>query len=757
MANIRVYQLAKNLGYDSRPFVEELAREGIVVKSHMSTVDDETAELVMTLFSQETPQEEKAALKSKAKKPKVSEKKTIAQDEKASSGKASDDVLKELKSKEKRKALQSDEEAAAKSGIVTEVTADEKPDAEKDEISPQEQIASEKLTLSPKDEASVLPPSSEKVKQTSKERAIRRHGGRVRIAETITVKELAEKISVKPTEVIKELMKKGQMTTINQMIDHSMATQISEIFGYEVEISKDNIEDLLIQEEDRQEDLELRAPVITIMGHVDHGKTRLLDAIRKANVMEGEAGGITQHIGAYRVTTDKGTAVFLDTPGHEAFTAMRARGAQVTDLVIIVVAANEGVMPQTREAIDHAKAAGVPIMVAMNKMDLADVNPDRVKQQLSTLDLIPEEWGGDTVYSPISAKENMGIDDLLDMAILQAELMELKANPNRPANGVVVEAKLDKGRGPVATVLVERGTLNVSDNFVAGKWNGKVRALLDDQGRKLKVAGPSTPVEILGFAGVPEAGDTFTVLEDEKMAREISARRQQRERMASLMASAHVSLESFMESVEEGRLKELGLILKADVQGSIEALKESLGKLGNDEVSVKVLHSAVGGVTETDVMLAAASSAVIVGFNVRPTPGATEAAKREKVEIRLYSVIYDAIDEIKLALEGILEPVQREVVRGHAQIRELFHVPNVGTIAGCYVTDGNIKRDSGIRLIRDSVVIYTGKISSLRRFKDGVNEVQSGYECGIGIENYNDIKRGDIIEPFVVEEVSRTL
>ena len=371
--------------------------------------------------------------------------------------------------------------------------------------------------------------------------------------------------------------------------------------------------------------------------------------------------------------------------------------------------------------------------------------------------MIPEDWGGETVYSEISAKENIGIDELLDIAILQAELMELKANPNRLASGVVVEAKLDRGRGPVATVLVQRGTLNVSDNFVAGKWSGKVRALFDDQGRKLKLAGPSTPVEILGFAGVPEAGDAFTVLEDEKTAREISAKRQQRERMAALMASARVSLESFMDSVAEGQLKELSLILKADVQGSIEALKESLGKLGNEEVGVKVLHSAVGGITETDVMLAAASAAVIVGFNVRPTPGAREVAKNEKVDIRLYSVIYDAIDEIKSALEGILEPVQREIVRGHAEIRELFHVPNVGTIAGCYVIDGNMHRNSSVRLIRDNVVVYTGKISSLRRFKDDVNEVQSGYECGIGIENYNDIKQGDIIEPYVTEEVSRTL
>ena len=752
MASVRVYQLAKNLGYDSRTFVEELAREGIVVKSHMSTVDDETAELVMALFSQDTPQEKEVAQDSKSEKT-ISPKTKIEKPKKPSEP-ASEDV----KTKEESTVSPPIQEAVVQPNDEPEEAAvDEKRSVETIESDTEEQTVLDPKTPLSDDKVLASTPSPTVVRDDSKEKPSRRHGGRVRIAETITVKELAEKINVKATEVIKELMKKGQMTTINQMIDHNTATDISETFGYEVEISKDNIEDLLIQVEDREEDLQPRAPVITIMGHVDHGKTRLLDAIRKANVMEGEAGGITQHIGAYRVTTDKGTAVFLDTPGHEAFTAMRARGAQVTDLTIIVVAANEGVMPQTREAIDHAKAAGVPIMVAMNKMDLADANPDRVKQQLSTLELIPEDWGGDTVYSEISAKENIGIDDLLDLAILQSELMELTANPNRLANGVVVEAKLDRGRGPVATVLVQRGTLNVGDNFVAGKWSGKVRALLDDQGRKLKFAGPSTPVEILGFAGVPEAGDTFTVLEDEKMTREISARRQQRERMAALMASARVSLESFMESVEEGQVKELSLILKADVQGSIEALKESLGKLGNDEVGVKVLHSAVGGITETDVMLAAASAAVIVGFNVRPTPGAREVAKQEKVDIRLYSVIYDAIDEIKSALEGILEPVQREVVRGHAEIRELFHVPNVGTIAGCYVTDGNINRNSSVRLIRDNVVIYTGTISSLRRFKDDVNEVQSGYECGIGIENYNDIKQGDIIEPYVTEEVSRTL
>ncbi|MEK6710128.1 MAG: translation initiation factor IF-2, partial [Nitrospinota bacterium] len=581
--------------------------------------------------------------------------------------------------------------------------------------------------------------------------------GMVRLPEAITVKDLSDKLSVKAAEVIKELMKMGQMTTINQLLDHGTAATLSEKFGYEVEIAKERIEDVLVQDADPPGSLRPRAPVITIMGHVDHGKTRLLDAIRKANVMEHEAGGITQHIGAYKVTTSKGTAVFLDTPGHEAFTAMRARGAKVTDLVILVVAANEGVMPQTREAVAHAKAAGVRIMVAVNKMDLPDANPDRIKQQLSDLGLIPEGWGGETVYCPVSARQGTGIDDLLDLAILQAELMELKANPERDASGVVVEAKLDKGRGPVATVLVQRGTLRVGDTFVAGKWHGRVRALLDDQGRKLKTAAPATPAEVLGFAGVPEAGDAFTVVENERLAREISGKRQQRERLAALMVSAKVSLESFLAGVKEGRLKELNIILKADVQGSIEALRESLLKLGNEEVGVRILHSSAGGITETDVMLAAASSAVIVGFNVRPTPGAAATAKREKVDIRLYSVIYDAIEEVKSALEGILEPIKREVVRGHAEVRKTFHVPGVGAIAGSYVTDGSIRRGSEARLIRDNVVVYTGRLSSLRRFKDDVQEVQQGYECGIGLERYNDLKEGDVIEPFLTEEVARTL
>ncbi len=716
MAKTRVYELAKRLGFDSKAFVEELSREGIQVKSHMSTVDEETADLIVTLFA---PQAKKAApppAEAPPKKP--------AAPPRAKRKAPAPPAAKRDKAPPRRP----EEKAAPPAAPMAPAPAPKIPAEE------------------PPVRAPAPPPPP-----------VRPRGGRVRLAETITVKDLAEKLSLKATEVIKELMKMGQMTTINQLIDHTTASSVCDRFGYEVEITKDNIEDLLIQAEDSAEALKARAPVITIMGHVDHGKTRLLDAIRKANVMEREAGGITQHIGAYRVTTEKGTAVFLDTPGHEAFTAMRARGAKVTDLVVLVVAANEGVMPQTREAIAHAKAAGVPIMVAVNKIDLPDASPDRVKQQLSDLGLVPEEWGGDTVYCPVSARQRVGIDELLDLAILQAELMELKANPDREASGVVVEAKLDRGRGPVATVLVQRGTLHVGDTFVAGKWHGKVRALLDDQGHKLKAAGPSTPAEILGFAGVPEAGDAFYVVTDDRAAREISSKRQQRERMASLLATSRVSLESFLDSVKEGRLKELNLILKADVQGSIEALRESLMKLGNEEVGVRILHGSVGGITETDVMLAAASSAVVVGFNVRPTPGATDTAKQEKVDIRLYSVIYDAIEEVKSALEGILEPVKREVVRGHAEVRQLFHVPSVGTIAGCFVTDGNIRRGSEVRLIRDSVVTYTGRISSLRRFKEDVAEVQQGYECGIGLERYNDLKEGDVIEPFVTEEVARTL
>ncbi|HBK81477.1 MAG TPA: translation initiation factor IF-2 [Nitrospinae bacterium] len=737
MAKVRIYELAKKLGYVNKVFVEELAKEGIEVKSYMSTVDEETADLITALFSQQTD----------APAPKAPKKKSEAEPKKAEA--------KAPKSAKGTKAEKPKAKAAPKKAPV--------PAPEKEPPALAAQKGKKKESPAPRKDAApaaAKAPEPEKPAEEAEAPKAPRNATIIRIPEALTVKELADKLSLKATEVIKELMKMGQMTTINQMIDSDTAQIVCSEFGFDMEVSAkglDEVPEPEEAEEENPEDFVHRAPIITVMGHVDHGKTRLLDAIRHADVMGGEAGGITQHIGAYRVATEKGDAVFLDTPGHEAFTAMRARGAQVTDLVILVVAANEGVMPQTREAVSHAQAAGVPIMVAVNKMDLADANPDRVKQQLSDLDLIPEEWGGNTVYSPVSAKEGDGVDDLLDMAILQAELMELKANPKRSAQGVVIEAKLDKGRGAVATVLVQKGTLSVGDHFIAGAWNGKVRALLNGQGNKIKTAGPSTPVEILGFAGVPQAGDEFTIVPDERTGRVISARRQQRERLSAMLPSARVSLTSFIEGVQEGTAKELNIILKADVQGSIEALKDSLVKLGNEEVSVKILQSAAGGITETDVMLASASSSIIIGFNVRPTPSADAAAKREKVDIRLYSVIYNAIEEVKAALEGILDPLIREVVLGHAEVRQTFHVPNIGSIAGTYVTDGTIKRGSEVRLIRDSVVVYTGRISSLRRFKEDVAEVQQGYECGIGIEKFQDIKDGDVIEPFVTEEVARTL
>ena len=714
MANTRVYTLAKELGFESKVFVKELEKEGIKVKSHMSSVDDETVELIMTLFKVEekTPSPEESPKKKKAS------------------------------SKEKVK---------IKEEVVEKEVTEEKVVVEEKE--PQEIIESESEEIEILEDETI----EEEVEKIIETPSIVSPVNKIKLEEVITVGELAEKLKINSTEVIKHLMSKGELATVNQSIGFKVASSVCEFFECEVELTKDLLEESLEQKDDDPNDMVERAPIITVMGHVDHGKTRLLDSIRSANVMDSEAGGITQHIGAYRVVTQKGTAVFIDTPGHEAFAAMRARGSQITDLVVLVVAANEGVMPQTREAVSHAKDAGVVIMVAINKMDLPDANPDRIKQQLSELDLIPEDWGGDTVFCPVSAKDGTGIDDLLDLAILQAEIMELKANGECFASGIVVEAKLDKGRGPVATVLVQRGKLSVGDNFVSGKWNGKVRALFDDKGKKCVDVGPSTPVEIVGFSGVPEAGDVFNVVEDEGTAREISSRRSQRARITSLLGIKNVNLENFMDVVSEGDLKELNLILKADMQGSIEALRESLGKLGNEEVSVKVVHDSVGGISETDVMLATASNSVIVGFNVRPTSGARDAAKKENIDIRLHSVIYDAIEEVKSSLSGILEPVRKEVEVGSVEVRDLFRIPSAGVIAGCFVKEGSIRRNLKVRLIRDSVVIYSGDISSLKRFKDDVNEVREGYECGVGIEGFNDIKVGDIIEPYTIEEIARTI
>ncbi len=577
----------------------------------------------------------------------------------------------------------------------------------------------------------------------------------ITISEGITVKELSEKLDVKANLVIKKLLDRGVFATINQTLESKLATDIARAFG--ASTNTVTFEEEAMQEVETAEsekDLEKRAPVVTIMGHVDHGKTSLLDAVREANVAGREAGGITQHIGAYTVEMNNRKIVFIDTPGHEAFTRMRARGAKVTDIVILVVAADDGVMPQTLEAIDHAKAAKVPIIVAINKIDKGDAQPDRIKQQLADRGLLPEEWGGDTVTVPVSAKMKTNLDLLLEMVLLVADLQDLKANPNRPAAGSVLEAKLDRGRGPVPTVLVRNGTLRVGDYFICGAVFGKVRAMFDDRGQPVREAEPSTPVEVLGLESLPEAGDEFQVVTDTAKAKQIVLYREAKARDAALAKSSRLTLEQLHKQMQAGEVKELPIILKTDVGGSAEVLTDTLQKLSNDKVKVRVLHSGVGAINESDVLLASASNAIIIGFNVRPERNASSLAEQEKVDIRLHTIIYNLTDEIKRAMSGLLAPVYREIYKGKAEVRETFHISKVGNVAGCLVQDGTITRDSEVRLLRDNVVVYTGKIGSLRRYKDDVSEVRSGQECGITLENYGDIKQGDVIEAFVTERVA---
>jgi translation initiation factor IF-2 len=579
----------------------------------------------------------------------------------------------------------------------------------------------------------------------------------IRIAEVITVADLAKRMGVKGGELIKKLMDMGVLVNINQVIDADVASLVSGEFGYEVEKVSLERQELLERKEDLPEQLIPRPPVVTIMGHVDHGKTMLLDAIRKTNVVSGEAGGITQHIGAYDVQLDNGHVVFIDTPGHEAFTAMRARGAQVTDVVVLVVAADDGVMPQTKEAIDHARAAKVPIVAAINKIDKPNANPDKVKKDLADYGLVPEQWGGNTLFAEVSAKQKAGIKELLESILLQAEVLELKANPDKPARGIIIEAKLDKGRGPVATVLVQEGTLKAGDVFVAGSHYGRVRAMLNDKGQKMEGARPSVPVEVVGFTDVPEAGDPFIVVSEERMAKQISLYRQEKIREKELSKLSKVSLEELYDKIKKGEIKELNVIIKADVQGSIEAVKEALKKISTDAVKVNLIHDAVGGITETDVNLAAASNAIIIGFNVRPGPKAQSLAEQEQVDLRTYSIIYDAIDDVRKALEGLLEPTYKEHVLGRAQVIQVFNIRKVGTVAGSVILDGKVVRGSHARILRDNVVIYDSRIASLRRFKDDMKECTQGLECGIGVENFNDVKLGDIIESYEMEEVQPRL
>ena len=579
----------------------------------------------------------------------------------------------------------------------------------------------------------------------------------ITIPETITVKDLSAELKKTSGEIIKKLLGYGIMATINNEIDFDTAFLIAGEFGvtaHKKEVVTD--EDILFDDsEDKEEDLKPRPPVIVVMGHVDHGKTSLLDAVRSTNVIEGEAGGITQAIGAYKVEINGREITFLDTPGHEAFTAMRARGAQITDIAILVVAANDGVMPQTVEAIDHAKAAGIPIIVAINKIDVEGANPDKVKQELAEYGLVSEDWGGDTIFVPISAKKKINIDNLLEMVLLVADMKELKANPNKQAKGVVIEAKLDKSKGPVATMLVQRGTLDVGDTILVGSVIGRIRTMTDDKGHRVRKAGPSTPVEITGLTSVPEAGDTFYEVKDEKTAKHLMERRKRQARDKALKASSRVTLDDLFSQIEKGNLKQLNIIVKADVQGSVEAVKQSLEKLSNDEVKVKVIHANVGAITESDVTLANVSNAIIIGFNVRPEAIAKDMAEKENVEIKTYSVIYNAIEDVEAAMKGMLDPVFKEVVIGNAEVRQTFKISDVGTIAGCYVTNGKVARNAGVRVLRDNVVIHDGKLISLKRMKDDAKEVAKGFECGIQIENFNDIKEGDIIEAYVMEQVKQ--
>jgi len=702
---VRVYELARTLGLSSKILMHELKKQGIDLKSHMSSIDDETAELVAELLKP-APQ---PTVKEMPSVPTVVE------------GRLADHVN------------------VPPEPVIQEMVAPAT-------VLPTPVVAHESTSVTLAEPPKIDPVPAIKTSP----------GKHLRLGEAVTVKELAEKMDARPAELIKVLMRMGVMATINAIIDLDKATALAQSFGFSVEgAAADSGE--VIDDEEAEENLLRRAPVVTVMGHVDHGKTSLLDAIRATSVTLSEAGGITQHIGAYAVNTTRGKVVFLDTPGHEAFTAMRARGAQATDIVVLVVAADDGVMPQTLEAVAHARAANVPIVVAINKIDLPNANPDRIKQQLTDHGLIPEQWGGETIFVEVSAKRKQNIDELLEMLLLQAEILELRANPARRGQGVVIEAELDKSRGPVATVLVQKGTVHIGEAFVVGVHYGRIRALLNDRGEKLLEAGPATPAEVIGLSGVPLAGDLFQVVSDEKKARQIAAIRQQRQREEHIQRTSRVTLEDLYRQIKEGEVKELNVLIKVDVQGSGQAVRDTLEKLSTSEVRLRVIQGAVGGITESDVMLASASNAIIIGFNVRPTPKAHELAEREGVDVRLYTIIYDLVADVRAALEGLLEPEVAEHITGRAEVRETFHIPRIGVIAGCYVTEGTITRNAECRLLRDHVVVYQGRVTSLRRFKEDVHEVTSGYECGIGLERFADVKQGDVIEPFTREQVAKKL
>ncbi len=692
MSKIRVHELAKELNIESKELITILKEEfNIEVKNHMSTIEDEDAELIKELLA----------------------------------GKSASDLVASADNAENSKSI---------------------VDVYEDELAEQLNKGIKKKKKTKKEE-------QEEARIAAEAEA---EGKVIEIGESITVKELAEKLQQPSNDVIRTLIFAGVMAAINAEIDFETAEKVCAEYGVLVE-RKEEIQELEVLkiEEDDEENLQKRPPIVTVMGHVDHGKTSLLDCIRKAKVTDTEAGGITQHIGAYTIKLNGEEITFLDTPGHEAFTAMRARGAQITDVVILVVAADDGIMPQTKEAINHCKAAGVPIVVAINKIDKPGANVDRVKQELAEQGLLAEDWGGDTICEEVSAKQNLNIDKLLEMVLLTAEMLELKANKDRRAVGTVIEAKLDKGRGAVASLLVQNGTLRVGDSILVGSTYGRIRAMFDDTGKKIKSAGPSIPVEVLGLSEVPEAGDRFNQVKDEKTARNMAESRKDKLKAETLLANHRVSLEDLYNQIKEGKVKELAIIVKADVQGSVEAIKQSLEKLSTDDVKVRVIHGGVGAITETDITLATASNAIVIGFNVRPDNNAAAQADRDGVDIKSYRIIYDAIDDVKSAMIGMLEPDYKEVILGTAEVRETYKISNIGTIAGCYVLKGKLQRNAETRVIRDGIVIFESSLSSLKRFKDDAKEVNTGYECGLTVEKFNDIKEGDIVECFMMEAIKR--
>jgi translation initiation factor IF-2 len=804
LAKIRINKLALELNVQNDQIIEALHKKDIPVKNYMSSIDEETAEFIRNQFCPKVkPAKAKAVIKVKSK----TAKKAVG------SGKTS--VKKVITKKiAAQKAIEEEKEQVGKAKVKAKAPAVKKPDKKKVE---KEALKKPRLTpmivvvKKKADESKVDKPKKTVAVKEAKEPAVKKPGLKivkkeekpkevakkakpvkketpkqpvakskkkktsppsvipqeeatpevieetfetVQIAESTHIRDLAEILKCSPNDIIMELMSFGIMATINQSLDFDSASKVADKRGYEVEAATKESELSFEEEEiDLPADRITRPPIVTIMGHVDHGKTSLLDAIRETNLTQSEHGGITQHIGAYQAKIKGNHITFLDTPGHEAFTAMRARGAQVTDIVILVVAADDGIKPQTKEALHHANAAGVPIPVAINKIDKPDAKPEEVKKQLADQGLLPEDWGGQTIFTEVSAIKGTGIDNLLEMILLQAEIMDLKSNPGLRAKGVVIESKLDKGRGPVATLVVQTGTLRVGQPFIVGALFGKVRALLNDKGNKILKAPPSTPVEILGLPDVPQPGDQFIIVKDEKKARQLSSLRLQQQRESILAKSSRITMDDLHQQILEGKIKELNLIVKADVQGSIMAVQEAFSKLGTEDVRIKTIHDAVGGITESDVLLATASNAIIIGFNVRPTDKAQQIATRDMVDIRLYSVIYDAINDMKKAMEGLLEPKFTEKIIGRAEVREVFSLPKIGTVAGVQVISGKMERNLEARLIRDSVVVYQGKIGSLRRFKDDVKEVASGYECGLCLEKYQDLKQGDIVEPFILEEI----